>query len=232
MASRLNSLSIFFPVFNESANLGELIPAAIRIGKACAREFEIIIVNDGSTDETVSIVKNFQGIYPELKLVEHAENLGYGQALRSGIVAATKEWVFWSDADLQFDLESLIDFIPYTNSYDVIIGYRKHRADSFIRRVNGELYTQLIRFLFHINIRDVDCAFKLIRRKQLEFKLTSSGAFTSAEILINLHRNKVKIRQLPVKHFPRRAGRPTGGSVKVIFKGLRDTFSYFLSSNT
>lgn len=224
----LTSLSVFFPCFNESASIPLLLEKTYRYIPKIAKKYEVIIVDDGSVDECGKIVSKLCEKYPNLRLVRHKKNLGYGATLRTGIASSTYDWIFWTDADLQFDITSLDSFIPATDKYDVIIGYRSHRADTFIRKLNGQLYTWLINLLFFLRVRDIDCGFKLIKRSALEkIHIETSSAFTSSEILIKLKKNRVKFRQIPVAHFPRAHGSSTGGSIRVIIKGLWQTLLFF-----
>ncbi len=227
-ASRLSSISVFAPCWNEAENMPAFVEQAASVLPTIAKQFEVIIVNDGSSDTTTKLVTHLQEVYPFLRLVSHETNKGYGASLRTGIKAARFDWIFWTDGDLQFHLDSLRAFVSHTAHHTAVIGYRRHRADTFIRKLNGELYTQLINALFHIGVRDIDCAFKLIPTHPLqELDITSSGAFTSAEILIRLHRAKIRFVQLPVTHYKRKFGTPTGGSMQVIFKGLRETIQFY-----
>jgi glycosyltransferase involved in cell wall biosynthesis len=229
----LSSLSVFFPCYNEGENLPELVDKVCAFLPKIAKKYEIVVVNDGSNDRTKEIVKKLTKDCPQLRIVNHERNKGYGAALKTGIRSAKMDWVFWMDGDLQFDITSLSKFIGYVDRYDAVIGYRAHRADTFLRKVNGELYTRLINFLFGLDIKDIDCAFKLIRRSRLEkIAIETSSAFTSSEILIKLKGNGMKFKQLPVQHFPRLFGRPTGGSIRVIFKGLKETLIFFFKLKT
>ncbi|PWU22522.1 glycosyltransferase family 2 protein [Candidatus Cerribacteria bacterium 'Amazon FNV 2010 28 9'] len=232
MATKLDSLSVFFPAFNEEENIGPLLESALTLLPQFAQRFEIIVVNDGSTDRTRVIALEYHKTHPNVRVVSHSKNKGYGASLKTGIKHAKYDWIFWTDGDLQFDLASLKIFVQKAKDNTAIIGYRKHRADTFIRKLNGELYTQLINFLFHMHVRDIDCAFKLIPSQPLQnLLITSSGAFTSAEILIRLHRQGVEFIQLPVPHFPRKFGTPTGGNIKVIFRGLKETLLFFIQKS-
>lgn len=229
----LSSLSAFFPCYNEEENLKKLVDSTCSFLSTVAKKYEIIIVDDGSTDQTKKIIAKLQAECSQFRIISHPKNAGYGAALKTGIEHSKMDWVFWMDGDLQFDIKSLRGFVSYTDRFDAIIGYRAHRADTFLRKVNGELYTRLINFLFGLDIRDIDCAFKLIRRKRLEkVTIETSSAFTSAEILIKLKRSGIAFKQLSVPHFPRKFGSPSGGSLKVIFKGLRQTVQFFLFQST
>jgi len=227
------SLSAFFPCYNEEENIEKLVTSVCTTLPKIAKKFEIIVVDDGSSDKTKKIVQRLQKQCPDLRIVSHAQNSGYGAAIKTGIKSASKnmDWVFWMDGDLQFDITSLDKFLQYTREYDAIIGYRAHRADTFLRKVNGELYTRLINFLFHMNIKDIYCAFKLIRKDKLdEVHIETSSAFTSSEILIKLKSKGAKFKQLPVAHYPRMHGKPTGGSFAVILKGLNETVRFYFHS--
>jgi glycosyltransferase involved in cell wall biosynthesis len=225
----LSSLSVFFPCYNEAENLEKLVDSTCGFLSTIAKKYEVIIVDDGSTDETRKIVSRLQKQCAELRIVSHPKNTGYGAALKTGIDTSKMEWVFWMDGDLQFDIRSLQSFLPHTDRFDAVIGYRAHRADTFLRKVNGELYTRMINFLFGLDIKDIDCAFKLIRNEKIKnIRIETSSAFTSAEILIKLKRAGVNCKQMSVPHFPRRFGSPTGGSLRVIFKGLKETLTFFI----
>lgn len=229
----LSSLTAFFPCYNEEKNLKELVKQAYEILPKLSKRFEVIIVDDGSDDRTKQIVRSLQKKYSTLRLVSHDHNRGYGAVLRTGIKESsnTSEWIFWMDGDLQFDIGALENFLKCTRKFDAVLGYRAHRADTFMRRINGELYTRLINFLFGMEIRDIDCAFKLIRSKHLaQVQIETSSAFTSSEILIKLKERGATFAQLPVTHFPRQHGTPTGGSLAVIIKGLKETLVFFVRS--
>ncbi len=226
----LTSLSVFFPCYNEIESIPKLLEGASRFLPTITKKLQIILVDDGSTDGTKELAESMVQRYPNLLYVRHEKNAGYGQALKTGIESSVHDWVFWTDGDLQFDITQLEKFVKETEKSDAIIGYRAHRADTFIRKVNGELYTRLINILFKLEVRDIDCAFKLIKRKQLEnVSITTSSAFTSSEILIKLKKNGVRLSQLPVSHFPRKHGKSTGNSLSVILKGLYQTVHFFVS---
>lgn len=216
---KLSSLSVFFPCYNEAANLEKLISEAGLILPEIANKFEIIIVDDGSQDNSAKIVKNLQKKQSEIKFVHHARNLGYGAALRTGFSAARYDWTFFADGDLQFKLAELKTFLPYTEKYLAVIGYRQNRADGGMRVFNASLFKLYINLLFRLHVKDIDCAFKLFKTSLVQsVKLESTGAFTSAELLYKLKKRGIAIKQLPVSHFQRKFGHPTGNSPKVAIK--------------
>lgn len=226
---KLSSLSVFFPCYNEEENIPALLSQALAVLPTYAKRFEIIVVNDGSTDNTKEVVRQIAQNNPQVVMVSHMKNRGYGASLQTGIKKAKYEWTFWTDGDLQFDLNNLASFVPHAETHNAIIGYRKHRADTFIRKVNGELYTQLINILFGLRVRDIDCAFKLIQSDLLkDMKLTATGAFTSAEILIRLKEKGIQFKQVSTPHYPRKRGTPTGGSLRVIFRGIKETVQFYI----
>jgi glycosyltransferase involved in cell wall biosynthesis len=192
-------------------------------------EYEIILVNDGSTDNTLEIMNMYKND-PRIIHVKHSKNLGYGAALRSGFRTATKDWVFIMDADRQFDIRDLDKFEPYSPSYDAIVGYRYERKDSFSRKLNARIYKIAMRLLFGIEVRDIDCAFKLIKRSVLDkLELVSSGAFISSELFIRLKVETDKVIELPVNHRPRLYGKSTGSKGKVVLRAMKEVASFFQS---
>jgi glycosyltransferase involved in cell wall biosynthesis len=226
---KLNSLSVFFPVYNEEKNLSILIKQALEIIPTVAKKFELIIINDGSQDKSLEVAKKLAQKHPEIKIVSHPVNLGYGAALRSGINAANYEWIFFTDSDLQFDLKQIVDFIPYTKTDQVIIGYRKKRAEGFHRSLNATIFKIYIDLLFRLHVKDIDCAFKLLKADLVKnLRLESSGAFTTSEILYKLKKKRIKFKQLPVDHFPRKYGNSTGANLKVIVKGVWEALALYL----
>lgn len=230
MKKKLSSLSIFLPAYNEEKNIEEAITSVFKVGKRLAKRFEIIIVNDGSMDKTKSIVDDLKNKIPQLRLVSHRKNKGYGASLRTGFKHSKYTWIFFTDSDNQFDVSELSSFIKYTDKFDAIIGFRKTRAEGFIRAVNAKLFKIFIDLLFHLGVKDIDCAFKLLKRSQIKkLKLKTSGAFTTTEFLYLLKQNKVKFKQLPVSHFNRQFGSPTGNHPKVILKAFKEALNiYFL----
>lgn len=228
--STVSSLSAFIPCFNEEANVEAAVTTLIKVIQHITPDYEIIIIDDGSRDRTASIARQLAKDKPQIHLVSHATNLGYGAALRSGFRAATKEWVFFTDGDLQFDVSELAKFIPYTQTYNVVIGYRTSRAEGGIRALNARLFKLFIDILFRVHVKDIDCAFKLFKTQTIKsLPLTSTGAMISAEILYRLKKKNILFKQLPVKHYPRRYGSPTGANFKVILRAVTEALRLYLS---
>lgn len=226
---KLNSLSVFFPCFNEEKNIPIFVKQALAILPQFAQKFEIIIINDGSKDNSLKIANKLSLKYHHIKVVDHEINKGYGAALKSGFAASKYEWVFFTDGDLQFDLNQITEFLPFTDKYKVIIGYRKTRAEGFKRALIAKILKITMDILYRLHVKDIDCAFKLIRKDILNnIYLVSGGAFTSTELLYRLKKKGIKFKELPVDHFPRKYGNPTGNSLRVMVRGVKETMMLYL----
>lgn len=224
--NKLPSLSLFFPAYNEAGNIARTITEAQLIAEEISDLYEIIIVNDGSTDETESIVKSLQKNNPRIRLISHEQNSGYGVSLRTGISQCQYKYIFFSDSDLQFNLTELSHFLPFISEYDVVIGYRAQRNDPALRILNAKVWNLLIKLMFKLHIKDINCAFKLFKSEVLQpIRLDSRGAMISAEILIKLTRKKVKLKEVPVTHKPRHSGSPTGAKLSVIYLAVKELVS-------
>ena len=183
-------------------------------------------MDDCSNDRTGAIADELARKDPRVRVIHHASRRGYGGAVRSGMVAATKSWVFFTDGDRQFALEDLGRLVEAADGADAVVGYRIKRADPTRRLFVAWVYNRLIRLLFGGGWRDVDCAFKLFRRDVFARvpldRVRSNGAFFSPELLITLRRAGVRVRQVGVRHFPRTAHEPKGASPRVIVRAIRD----------
>src|SRR3990172_5710615 len=218
------SLSVVLPAYNEAKNIERTVSEAVSFLSRKSEQYEIIVVNDGSVDGTREVVERLSLSNPKIVLVNHPINFGYGSALRSGFERASLDYIFFMDSDGQFDISDVDRLLPFIGNYDVIVGYRGKRADSFIRSLNTRLYHLYIRFLFGLKVRDIDCAFKLFpRTAYLAIKpIKSGGALFSAELLIKLGRKGFKIKEVPVRHFPRRFGKQTGANLRVILRMFKE----------
>ncbi len=219
----VTELSIVLPAYNEAGNIAAQIQDIITTFKKYDCDYELIVVNDGSGDETLPVLRALAKKISTLKIVNHATNEGYGAALRSGFRQATKHWIFLTDADRQFNIEEIGQFMAMADHYDLIIGYRVRRQDNAMRRLNAWLWHGIVYLLLGLNIKDVDCAFKLFKREIIErIELGSSGALISTELLVGAKRLKYKVKELPVSHYPRQHGQSTGANPKVIIRALRE----------
>ena len=226
---RVPALSFFFPAHNEAENIAGFVTEALEVLPGLADEFEIIAVDDGSKDETPRLADELAAAHPEVRVVHHEVNKGYGAALRSGFRAARYDLVCFLDGDRQFhveDLGRLLDRMRQADNPDVVVGYRIKRADPFIRTAYARMYRFALQVWYRLGVRDVDCACKLFKRAALTgVRLESGGAFLSAELLIKLKQRGRKIAETGVPHYPRTAGSPTGAKPSVIFRAIRDFWS-------
>jgi glycosyltransferase involved in cell wall biosynthesis len=228
----LEGVSIVLPAHNEEENLADAVGEAIAAAEPVSRRQEIILVDDGSQDGTAAIAAALAVMDSRVRLVRHERNRGYGYAIRSGIAAARMEWVLLTDADLQFDLRQLAEFVPYTADAQLVVGYRAKRRDPLIRRLNAAGWNALVHLLFHLPVRDVDAAFKLIRRDTLDgLDFISTGAAIDTELLARASRGGARIVELPVTHRPRLAGEASGANLSVIARAFREVFKVWRSTH-
>ncbi|HVW81542.1 MAG TPA: glycosyltransferase family 2 protein [Mycobacteriales bacterium] len=222
-AAPLTQLSIVLPAYNEEANIEAAVSRATDVASRHTTDHEVIVVDDGSSDRTAEIVQRLAATDPRIKLVQHETNQGYGGALKSGFLAAKMDLVFFTDSDNQFDLDELGVFIDLIQSVDVVAGYRIKRRDPFFRRVNAKAWNYLVRALFYVPVRDIDCAFKLFRREVFDgLELNSVGAMVNTELMVKLGRSGYRVVEVGVQHFPRTAGKPQGADIKVIFRAFSE----------
>lgn len=209
--------------------MGDIHTAMARFGW----DYEVIVVNDGSRDGTGAVLEELSWLDARLRVVTHSRNRGYGAALKSGFAAASKEWVFFMDADRQFDIREITTLAEKSDAYDYVAGYRVHRRDHWMRLVNAWLFHTAIRALFGLGMRDIDCAFKLIRREVItRANLESEGAFINAELALRAKQFGYRVIQVPVSHYPRRYGNPTGANPRVILRAMREIIWFRLKNSS
>jgi glycosyltransferase involved in cell wall biosynthesis len=219
-------VSIVLPCFDEEDNVAEAVRAALLAGRRAAIDHEVVVVDDGSRDRTSEIALELRAHDPAVRVISHEVNLGYGAALRSGIAAASQPWILLTDADLQFDLTQLDDFLPFAEDHDLILGWRVQRMDPLGRRVAAALWNRLVDAVFGLPVRDVDCAFKLVRAELVkDMPLSTSGAMISTELIVRCLAQGARFKQIGVRHRPRQAGRQSGTSPRVVARAFRELLS-------
>jgi glycosyltransferase involved in cell wall biosynthesis len=222
------SISAVLPAFNEEAIIERTVRHVAGVLSGLTTDYEVIVTNDGSRDRTGEVLAALAAAEPglNLRVVTHPVNRGYGAALASGFDAARKELIFLTDGDKQFDVTELGEFLPEMNAQtDLVVGWRRKRADPPMRKLNALGWKMLVNALFGYTARDVDCAFKLFRRRVWEsMTVHARGATFSAEFLIKARRLGFRVTELPVSHFPRTAGSPTGARPDVIVRAFVELF--------
>jgi glycosyltransferase involved in cell wall biosynthesis len=223
----LSGLSFVYPMFNEAENIEKAVRASLAIGPRVANKLEIVIVDDASTDDSGKIVDRLSESHPELRVVHHERNRGLGGALKTGFAMARMDWMLYIDSDLPVDLNEALAAFPLAGSADMVIGWRRTRAESVRREIISKVYNLMIRGLFNLHVHDVNFAFKLFKRSLYEkVRLTSEESFIDAELLLEMRRVGARIVELPLNYYPRVAGLSTLSGNAVIFKILAEMFRY------
>ena len=217
------SLSIVLPAYNEKTNVESAVEEVSAVAQQLGTEYEIILVNDGSTDDTGEIARQMAQRIANLRVVSHYPNRGYGGSLEAGFAAAGKDLIAFVPADKQFVFSEIDCFLEKIAEADIVCGYRANRQDTFIRKLNAFGWNTLVRLLFGYLCRDIDCGFKLFRREVLDqVTIVSDGAMIDTELLAGARARGFRIAEVPVTHLPRVAGEATGANFKVIAKAFRD----------
>ena len=223
-------ISVFFPAYNDEASIAGLVTDALALLPGLAEDFEVIVVNDGSTDGTARVLEELARRDPRVRVVRHEVNRGYGAALRTGFASATKDLVFYTDGDGQYDVRELARLRPLLrDGVDIVNGYKVQRADSWQRKALGAAYNGLAHLLFSIPIRDVDCDFRLIRRRAVEqVELVSSSGSICVELVHKLHRRGFVFAEVPVRHRPRAHGRSQFFTLRRVGRTALDLLSLWV----
>ena len=219
------SVSVFFPCYNEQDNIRSLVDKTLRTLGALDMEFEIILVNDGSSDATGSVADELSETHGPVRVIHHKTNLGYGAALQTGFREAKKDLIFYTDGDGQFDIEEMPPLLDMIQDCDIVSCFRLNRQDPLNRKINGWCWTRLVCLLFGLHMRDIDGAFKLYRREVFDnMTLCSTGALIDSEVMARATRKGCRIKQKGVHHFPRTAGQQTGANLRVVLRAFVELY--------
>jgi glycosyltransferase involved in cell wall biosynthesis len=199
------SITAFFPAYNDAGTIASMVISAMNVLEQLTDDYEIIVINDGSRDHTPEILDRLAADYERVRVIHHPQNRGYGGALRSGFAAATKDLIFYTDGDAQYDVHDLLRLYPLlTENIDLVQGYKRERNDGILRQVIGQTYHFAVKRLFMLTVRDVDCDFRLMRRRIFEkVELTHDSGVICVEMVKKIQNNGFGIAQLDVSHFPR-----------------------------
>jgi glycosyltransferase involved in cell wall biosynthesis len=202
------SISVFFPAYNDAGTIASLVVVTDMTLRELVDDYEIIVVNDGSPDHTGEVLADLQARYPRLRVVTHPKNRGYGGALRSGFAHATKELVFYTDGDAQYDPREIkLLLAALTPDVDMVNGYKIERHDPLHRIVIGRIYHHIVKTMFRLRMRDVDCDFRLMRRYMFDrIELREDSGVICVELMTKVHQAGYRIAEVPVHHFHRAYG--------------------------
>jgi glycosyltransferase involved in cell wall biosynthesis len=222
---KIDELSIFFPFWNEEKNIESVVKKAIPVAEKVAQRWEIIMVDDGSSDKTLEIAQKLASENENLKAVTHQPNRGYGAALKEGFANARYNLVVFNDGDGQFDFSEVTKFLDKIQNADIVIGHRKKRSDNPFRHILMNMLKIWDLVFFNFYFKDIDCGFKLFKKEAIDkiMPLQSEGAMITTEILAKAKKNHLKVAQVEVNHYPRLYGDQSGGNLRVILRAVKES---------
>ena len=217
-------LSVFFPAYNDSGTIASMVVSAVLAAGRLTPDFEVIVINDGSRDATPLLLDELARVYPQVRVIHHKGNRGYGGALRSGFASATKEWIFYTDGDAQYDpWEMSVLWEQKGPGIDLVNGYKISRSDPFHRIVIGRVYHNAVKLLFGLRVRDVDCDFRLMRRAIFDrVTLTKNSGVICLEMMKKIQDAGFTIAEAPVHHYHRAYGKSQFFNFRRIAKTAAD----------
>jgi glycosyltransferase involved in cell wall biosynthesis len=226
-AERPVGLTVFFPAYNDGGTIPSMVIAAVQTARRLTPDFEVLVINDGSADSTAEMADELARIYPQVRVIHHETNRGYGGALRSGFASATKEWIFYTDGDAQYDPRELTRLWEKRSaSADLVNGYKISRSDPLHRILIGRIYHHTVKLLFGLKVRDVDCDFRLIRRSVFDtVKLEKSSGVICLELMKKVTDAGFSIVEVPVHHYHRAHGKSQFFNFPRLFRTAVDVFS-------
>ena len=223
-AQKPAGLTVFFPAYNDSGTIASLVILAVQTARQLTPDFEVIVVNDGSADATPRVLSELQRLYPQVRIVSHDQNRGYGGALRSGFAAATREVIFYTDGDAQYDpTEMALLWQRFGPDTDLVNGYKISRSDPLHRIVIGRVYHYTVKLLFGLRVRDVDCDFRMMRRSIFDtISLNNDSGVICLEMMKKIQDGGFRIAEVPVHHYHRAYGRSQFFNFRRVFRTALD----------
>ena len=222
VSSAAPGISAFFPAYGDWGTIASLVVLVSAVLAELTDDWEVIVVNDCSPDHVGFILSELQQRYPRLRVVTHEKNRGYGGALRSGFAAATKEYVFYTDGDAQYDVRELRLLWEARDDADLVNGYKIERHDPLHRIIIGDLYHRFVKLCFGLKIKDVDCDFRLLKRSIFErVELTRDSGLICVEMVTKIEKNGFKVVHVPVHHYHRAHGRSQFFNFRRLFQVAR-----------
>jgi len=240
---KLPSISTFFPAFNDGGTIPSMVISALRTLPRVTDDYEVVVVNDGSSDHTAEMLEELARVYPQVRIVTHPQNRGYGGALRSGFGSAKKDWIFYTDGDGQYDPRELVRLVDAVREdTDIVNGYKIERHDPLHRVIIGRMYHHIVRLMFGFHLRDVDCDFRLIKRQVFDaIELQSTSGTICLEMVKKMQDAGFQFAEVPVHHFHRAHGKSqffnfprlvrTAIQLFLLWKELRTNKEFQRSSN-
>ncbi|HUW60008.1 MAG TPA: glycosyltransferase family 2 protein [Candidatus Bathyarchaeia archaeon] len=207
MAER--SVSIFYPCYNDWGTMGSMLLLTTQTVKRLGLDADITVIDDGSGEHTLDLLEEIRERFPEVRIVRHEKNRGYGGALRSGFASATRDWIFYTDGDAQYDVRELETLLEHAGpDVDMVQGYKITRHDPLHRIVIGRIYHWIVKLAFGLRLRDVDCDFRLMRRAIFDkVSLEHDSGVICAEMMVKIQRAGCRIVEVPVHHYQRAHGK-------------------------
>ncbi|MGQ9603686.1 MAG: glycosyltransferase family 2 protein [bacterium] len=217
-ADQRKSISFVMPAYNEEENIERAVRAIVDVANRLdLRDWEVIVVNDGSVDRTAEVLEALKNENPRIRPIHHETNKGYADALRTGFKNARCDLIFYTDSDLQFDVREVKNFLPAIEDYDIVVGFRIYRYDPLTRLVLAWGYNLIARTIFRLKVRDIDCAFKLFRREVFDvIEIRSKKFFVDTEILAKARYHGFRMTEIGVRHYPRAGGQSTVKSSHIL----------------
>ena len=224
VSQKPKGLTVFFPAYNDSGTIASLVIAAVQTARRLTPDYEVVVINDGSVDETAAVVDELARLYPQVRIVHHQRNRGYGGALRSGFASATKEVIFYTDGDAQYDPREMTSLWErFGDDVDMVNGYKISRSDPLHRIIIGRLYHHTVKRMFGLKVRDVDCDFRMMRRSIFDrVTLEKSSGVICLEMMTKIQQAGFRIAEVPVHHYHRAYGKSQFFNFRRIFRTAVD----------